>query len=143
MQVKSHYLSKFSKLTEGAKKGFVLRGNLMIVEKIEFEVKTASGIYLNAVNNKHKTFGLHENSPEYYVVVQTGEGYEDGEEMECKVGDVVIIPQGGVNYLSYFGSTISQEDKTDVLGIARSSDAFMVFNGAEGFEKFFKELEGK
>lgn len=143
MKIQSYYLSKFSKLSEEARKGFVLRGNLMIVEKVEFEVKSASGIILNAVNNKHKTFGMHENAPEYYVVVQTGAGYEDGEELECSVGDVVIMPQGSVNYLSYFGSTLSSDDKTDVLALARSSDTLMVFKGKESFEKLFAELEGK
>lgn len=142
MKIQSHYLNKFGKLTEGARKGFVLRGNLMVVEKVELEVKTASGIVLNVAKDKNVFRTMHQNAPEYFVVVQTGEGYEDGEELEAKVGDVVVMPNGSVNYIPYFGSTLSKDDKTDVLAIARSSDALMVFDGIEGFEKFFNELEG-
>lgn len=143
MEIKQIYANKFKNLTKETEKDFTLRQNLMLVEKITLESKTKSGIVL-ATNNMLVN-GVSANSLDYHVVVKTGEGYEDADGnldpdlLECKAGNIVVLPTGGVNYLSYFGTAVETEN-ADKIGIARTSDCFMIFKDEAHFKKFFEEL---
>lgn len=140
MEIKSHYLKRFKSLPKEIENKMILRGNLMIVEQVELEIKTAGGIILNADKSNDYFRNMHENAPKYFIVVKLGEGYEDGEPMECKEGDVVILPGGAVNYISYLGDTLNHTDRVDALGLARTSDSLAVFDGISGFKEVFKSL---
>lgn len=144
MEVTSTYLPKFQTLSKEVKDGFVLRANLILVEKIVIEKKTKSNIILAS---KQDYFGSMQSAAlDFHIVVAVGEGYEDSDGknnpalLECKVGDIVCMSSTAVNYLSYFGAAVGTE-AVDKIGIARSSDIFMVWNGKEGFEAFFKEFD--
>lgn len=142
MKIESKYYEKFSNLSEKAIKGFNLRGNLMIVENITpKERKTSTGIILADNSNNPLQSNL-----DYHLVLAVGSGYEDEEGnddpslLECKPGDIVVIPSGACNYLTFFGSDIVSADSSDKIGIARTSDTFIVFDGHEGFDNFFKGI---
>ena len=145
MEINSTYLKKFNQVKDSTKTKMNLRGNLILVEKIEMEVKTKTGIIIT--DQSRGTFnGVGENRLDFHLVVEVGSGYEneEGEDdptmLECKAGDVVVLPTGACQYLSYFGQHLSG-DQADRLGLARSSDCLIVFDGIEGFNKYFEEFE--
>lgn len=146
MEIKTNYKEKFDKLTEATLDKFKLKGNLIIVEQFSLEKKTKSGILLSS-NSKSFT-GMHENTLEFHQVVAVGEGYDDEDGnpdpslLECGPGDIVVLPTGAVNYLRYFGAATVDSSETDKIGLAKSSDCFLVWKGQEAFDQFFKEFDG-
>lgn len=118
--------------------GLILRGNYILVERLERpEVKIGSIIMVDS----NRRSGVLDNSekPEFYRVIMTGEGYEDDAELEVKEGNIVLFPLLSVRPFSHLYNFTNY--KPDSIGLARSSDAQMVFDNEEVFKKYFKEID--
>lgn len=136
------YLDKFKSLD---KESFTLKGNYILVEKIEKEeVKTKSGLIIESdqFSNMNRKMNPMDNAekPEFYRVILTGEGYSDGEPLEVDAGNIILLPKLSVKTFSHF--YLLEEYKPDTIGLTTSSEAQMVFKDEDHFRGFFGKLNG-
>lgn len=130
------YLEVFNRLRKHKGKSFVLRGNNILIEIVEEEIKTKSGIILTAKPNQvHGSVG--ENKGLMGVVLEVGEGYYDEETgetipLDVNVGDIVLLPKYSVSLYSTFpGINAPVNNK---LAMCLESEIKMIFKGQEGYE---------
>lgn len=139
---KSKYLEQFKKL-ENNKELFNFEGNFILVEKLpKREIKTKSGIILTK-SSQLQVGTVHDNIPNFGLVLLVGEGYRDeaGElikdSMNVKPGNVILIPEHSVVYYSYFPIS---DYSHNTIGLTRESDFQMKFDSIENYNKFLDIL---
>ncbi len=82
-------------------------GTRVLVEPMEAEEKTASGIIIpNSAKEK----------PQRGIVIATGKGTKE-EEMELKVGDIVLYGKYAGTELKYDGKEYLMMQQSDVLAV--------------------------
>lgn len=140
--LKSQYLDRFRRWQEIG--GIELVGNGLIVEKIETEVKTASGIIVATPSNHiQKTFTVMK--PLWVRVLYTGRGYHNSDTGEdspltVKAGDICLVGDSAVKWVSAFGPMVNLVPET--IGFTTEELVQMRFDGEEAFLKAFEVLNG-
>lgn len=143
METKSKYLTRYKKILKSN-----LKGNYLLVELLkEPELKTKSGIILTD-NSSNQLGTIHDSLPTFCVVLETGPGYSDGEtgniiegSMDCKVGNVILIPRMSVKLFSGIPGLHDYEMET--IGITREDEIQMIFNSIEELDKYFEVLNNE
>lgn len=140
----SKFVKVFKDLPESLRNSYELKRNFILVEKLNTEAKTKSGIIISTAQDQ---FGaVKDDLPDWARVLEVGEGYDDAEGnpdstlLEVQPGNIVLIPKLSINYFSYFGSA-SGDSKANSVGISTSDSAQMVFKDEESFNEFFKFVD--
>lgn len=98
-------MNKFFEQLRERKDLFTLRGSTIIVEIIDEELKTESGIILQTDKNQ-AIGGVDSNKLHVGKVLMTGPGYEDEdgeiEPLEVGPGAMVLLPKYGLSFVSMF-----------------------------------------
>lgn len=135
------WLKKFEELAANAAETHTLVGDVLIVQAIKLpEQKTASGILIG-VKAGRQTGGLADGRAHFAKVLAVGKGYFDEADsdkpipLDTKPGDIVLLSELSVKWLSSFGDLNGYEP--DTIGLARESDVQLRFNGAEGWSSAF------
>jgi co-chaperonin GroES (HSP10) len=145
MKIDSLYLKRFQNLDDTRSIHFLLKGNLILVEKLpEPEKRTKGGIILPSDNSHRQLNSIGADAPNFCVVLQVGEGYynDNGvlieDSMDVKVGDIVLLPKLSIKYFSIFADL--EDYKPDTIGIAKETEIQMIFNQVEGYYEYFRQL---
>jgi co-chaperonin GroES (HSP10) len=139
----SKYLARFTELASKGEALHELVGDILLVERITGEHKTASGLVL--AEDPRQRGGLQAGKPQFVIVLAVGKGWyneESGKEipLDVKPGDVILIGEASVKYFSMFGGLQGYE--ADQIGITRESEIQLRFKGTEAYEQSFKILNG-
>jgi co-chaperonin GroES (HSP10) len=137
MQTK--FFNAFQKLRETGKDLYKLRGNQLLIELVEEDVKaskTSSIIIAEDVRQVHG--GAKENAGLVGIVLDRGEGYYDedtGEtvELDVKVGDVVLVPKYAISQYSTFPGIIGPV--YNKIALCVESEIKMYYKGQDAYEK--------
>lgn len=147
MNFESVYLKTFDRVRT-RKDLFTLKGNFILVEKLpDIEIKSKSGLILNAKLDKMQFNTLQENIPNACVVLEVGEGYVDDEglpiegSMSLAPGDVIILPKHAINYFSLFPALIEYMPNT--IGLSKEDSAQFVFKGLDKYNDYCALLNKK
>jgi co-chaperonin GroES (HSP10) len=142
--IKSEYLELFKEVDQSMNELCTLKDNYILVEKIEFEMKTKSGIVL-AGSKGNFAHDVLNDLPEWYVVLKVGEGYDSEESkeksqdlLEVKVGNVCLIPRLSVRPFYYFGNIKGYAPSS--IGMSTSSSSSFIFKDVAAFNKYFFEV---
>jgi co-chaperonin GroES (HSP10) len=135
----SKYLKAFQ--AAGLDEGVVLTGDFLIVEKVDLEIKSKSGIVI-AQDVRHKGADtISANLPTFVHVLKVGAGYvaEDGSDspLDTQPGDILLVGQASVKWLPVFG-TDNYEAFT--IGITREAETQLRFRGIEAYQRYFENL---
>lgn len=139
------YFSRFAKLqTEGAD-FFKLRGNKLLVEKMEVvERKTSGGIIL-ASDSKQLRNNLAETESQVSLVMLVGAGTVDEngeiERSDIQVGNIIITPPHSTVWYSTFPAI--DDPVNNRIGIVHASEVSFVYRDVEAFQKAHGLLNAK
>lgn len=138
------YLKAFQAAKESLGLSVKLYGDHLIVEQLNKQVETKSGIVL-ASDEKQLT-SISANSAVLARVLMAGEGYydkgEDGEDisipLEVEAGDIVLVGRNSIGNFSQIGSFVAAGKLS--IGICTASEVMMHFKGEEALDKFLSTL---
>lgn len=135
------FLTKIQAAVKAVGEEFHLKGSYLLVERMEKEVSTKSGIVI-ATDTKHTT-GMAMQSMEKVRVLAVGAGYYDpetGEDtpLDTLVGDIIYTDGGAVKILQLFPGVGSTGGK---IGIMDESAMQMRFRGEEAVKRFEEAAE--
>lgn len=146
----SKYLEKVQRAVTEAKDGFVLTGNVLLVEKVPHEeVKTKSGLVLATHTGKDQVNSISANMPVFVHVLAVGSGFydtvkdDDGNDvgvdvpLDTKPGDILLVGQHSARWLSVF--PIDNYEPFTV-GVTSEAETQMRFRGLEAYGEFAKAL---
>jgi hypothetical protein len=164
--MKSKYLETFKNAQIAGKKDYALTGDCLLVELMpEEEKKTKSGLIMTSMPESHKELTQGVGRPVFCHVLMVGDGYykpcpECGDftgmrsanyecptcknegvispEMEVNPGDVILVGELSVAWFKTFGTLVSSGT---MVGITRASEIKMIFEGYDGYRRFFSALE--
>jgi co-chaperonin GroES (HSP10) len=142
--MKSKYLDAIRNAkTAAGEGGFVLPGNLLLVEKLPpAEIKTKSGLIISDTSKMQQNT-IAGNAPVQVIVVALGEGFEDEGEsipLDTSEGDILVVGDHSVKWLSTFPLIGYQPD---TLGLCSEDQTQIRFRGARAYEAFQKGTENK
>lgn len=115
------YLDRIQKAISEAKPGdFILKGTLLLVEKLDNEAKSSSGITLGVSSHVQ---GIANQSMEKVRVLAVGEGYYDSSEdkevpLDTHAGDIIFTQGGQIKWLptapglGYVGGKVGLMDES-------------------------------
>lgn len=131
-------LLAFEEIKNTLLNNFTLTGDLLIVEKLEIkEVKSKSGIVIQAAPVTKQVNGIEAHRPNLVRVIAVGEGYIDDKgqdvSLDTKPGDIVLLGRLSVQWWSSFGSVLFNDGWE--IGIAREKDVLLALSQQESFEK--------
>jgi len=140
--LKSRYLDRFKKWNDMS--GLELAGDQLIVEAIETEVKTASGIIV-ATPKDHVQKNFTVAKPIWVRILYTGKGYYDPESgkdipLDTKAGDICMVSPSSVVWLSAFGGMMDLVPET--LGMSKETEIKLRFRGDDVFQEAYRILNG-
>lgn len=135
----SRYLERFRRLSDELPGHMILKGDMMLVEKLPpLEMKTKGGLIIGTASTHRDT--ARDTLTEFGVVLAAGPGqiFEDGslQEPDSKPGDVILLP-GTVTWYSQFGHIQGY----DPYSIGRIRDA-QVPLWFKDYQKVFDILNG-
>jgi co-chaperonin GroES (HSP10) len=150
--IEPKYLKDFVELAPEIKELPTLKDNLILVEHLKFERKTSSGIIIPDGPNSMERHIMNDQ-PEWYVVLQVGEGYQHDENttddeslvgkkdpalLEVQVGNVCLIPRLAVRTFAQFGNIKNYVPNS--IGIATSNSPQILFKDVESFNNYFDRI---
>lgn len=141
--LQSRYLARFKAWQDN--QAIELTGDGLIVERIETEIKTASGIVLSTPSN-HTKSNIAVMKPVWVRVLYTGRGYvsldDEGNKVEeplaVSPGDICMVGDAAVRWVSAFGTMTGLTPET--LGFTRVDQVQMQFKGNQAFIDAFELL---
>lgn len=136
---------------EKLKEQFHLTGDCLLVESLPnleaiHQVTNHEGkkidLYFAAGDTK-KIDGLELNKPTFARVIARGQGFYKEEEsgdltpinLDCEVGDVVLISPMSVKWFSTLGGIVFTKEQA--IGITREAEVQMRFKGEDAYDVFF------
>jgi co-chaperonin GroES (HSP10) len=142
--MESKFQKAFLRLKSEGTELYCLRGNNLLVEVIEQEVKTASGIII-ADDPKQRVGGMSEHRGVIAKVLLAGEGYYDPdtkeiEPLDINIGDIVLIPTLSISYYSTFPGL--SEPTQNKIGVTLESEVKFYYRGEGALEKAKGLLNG-
>lgn len=130
-------MNKFQKFfNQLADSNFVLKGSTLVIEVIEEEVTTSSGIVI-AESMDHKRNSMSENRINVGRVLMVGEGYmdDDGNPVPCdvQVGAYILLPKYSTQYVSVFpGLNAPTQNK---IGLVKEGEILAYYPTEEDYNK--------
>lgn len=137
----SKYKDKFKQAVEAAGDGFLLTGRCMLVERVEVEMKTQSGLYMASGAGQRN--GVEDNKPFFVYVLAVGAGQYDpetGEDVDivtAEPGDIIMVGRNSVKWFSTLGATSLELNS---VGLADEAETQMRWRGPEALERWLKAL---
>lgn len=136
IKIESSYLELFDKAREDGHP-LTLTGNTLLVERVpQKEIKTASGIVLQAAPELNWN-SIANDRPHWAIVLAVGEGYYDDETekdipLDVEPGDVILLGKMSASYFSTLDVldqyiTLSETYQRDTIGVTRESEILAKF----------------
>jgi co-chaperonin GroES (HSP10) len=146
--MKSLYFDRFSKIDKDVLAP--VQNDLILVEKLELEVKRSSGIILADSSSDPRETALGGSKTDFYIVLETGEGYTndqgiiDKNDPQCKLpverGNIIAIPAFSVQW---FKTIPPLKDYNPFsIGICKANEVRLKFVNMHSFEDYFTKLNG-
>jgi co-chaperonin GroES (HSP10) len=134
------YLKAVQAAVQACGDKFVLAGSMLLVERIDTEIKTKSGLVIAAGSDKQIN-SLSGNMPVYVHVLAVGAGYinDDGteESLDTRPGDILLVGQHSVKWLPVFPI---DGYESFVVGVTSEAETQMRFRGIEEYRRFAAAL---
>ncbi len=132
---------RFNALHEKAPGTLILRGSNILVEAIEYEVKSKGGLIIaNDSDYRHGT--TEANKLQLGRVLMVGQGYynEDGSESPCEIprGAIVILPKTDTHIISTFAGLPVSGMK---LHMVAERQILMYFKTEEEYNKYMEVMQ--
>lgn len=137
----SKYLKPVNTALKAALGDVEIIGDGLLIEEIpKEEIKSRGGIYMPTTTKIDSIDGLEANRPCFVRVLAVGEGYynektEETVPLNCRPGDIVLVPRLAVRWLSTFGNVVSTAGSQ--IGLISETSMQIRFKGEEAYEKFF------
>ena len=129
----SHYFKPFSRLQLEGPDLFKLRGNSLIVEKLELvENKTSGGIIL-ATDQKQALHSMKDKEAVLCLVLMVGSGFEGEPKTDIEVGNLILAPRFALEYYSTFPGLMGLTKER--IGRVNTSEVSFLYKDIEAFEK--------
>jgi co-chaperonin GroES (HSP10) len=138
----SELQTKFQRLMEIAPGTLIVRGSNLLVELIEFEVRSKGGLII-ANDSSYKLNTVEANKLHLGKVIYTGEGYYDAdtkETMPCDmpIGAIVILPKSDIYIISAMAGLAATGNK---LVMVPEHQVKMFFKTQADFDKYVEAMQ--
>lgn len=136
MELNLRYKEAFERIREIKDKTYVLRGDQVIVEVIEREVRSKGGLVIAQVTNQAHGHAK-ENEGLIGYVLDVGAGFYDEETgetvaLDTKVGDIVLLPKYALSHYSTFPGIV--EPTNNKVAMCKDSEIRLTFSGADALK---------